>query len=137
MFGYLTQSDSPARSANADRGAHTSLGRLEQIGKSSSLCAWKAILVLLYTAWLIGGLSQTHHLPTGKPSHPHSDDSLCAETSEFENDEVQAEIVYLATAPDLVTPYMQVTSERVFRQPIFNSAFQPQKSLLLRGPPVA
>ncbi|PQO39529.1 hypothetical protein DTL21_01940 [Bremerella cremea] len=85
----------------------------------------------------MGGLTQTHHLPTGKPSHPHSDDSLCAETSEFENDEVEAEIVYLATLPDLVTPVMQVVSERVYCQPVADSVFQTQKSLLLRGPPVA
>lgn len=104
---------------------------------ASGLRAWKTILVLLYTAWLIGGLSQTHHLPTGKPSHPHSDDSLCAETSEFENEEVQAEIVYLATAPDLVTPYVPVSSERVVSQPIVYSAFQPSTTLLLRGPPAA
>ncbi|PQO33611.1 hypothetical protein [Blastopirellula marina] len=114
-----------------------SFRRLRLVGIVSGICAWKSILVLLYTAWLIGGLSQTHHLPTGKPSHPHSDDSLCAETSEFENDEVEAEIVYLATAPDLVTPYMQVTSERVVCPPIFHSAYQPSNSLLLRGPPVA
>ncbi|RCS47605.1 hypothetical protein DTL42_13855 [Bremerella cremea] len=114
-----------------------SLRRLEQIGKSSGLGAWKAILVLLYTAWLIGGLSQTHHLPTGKPSHPHSDDSLCAEISEFGHDEVEAEIVYLATVPDRVTPYMQVISEHVVSCPFLYSADQPCNSHLLRGPPVA
>lgn len=137
MFGFPCQSDSATTSVQADSGQIVSLRRLQQIGISSGLGAWKTILVLLYTAWLIGGLSQTHHLPTGKPSHPHSDDSLCAKVTEFGHDEVEAEIVYLATAPDPVTPYMQVTSEHVVCYLSLYCADQPCNSHLHRGPPVA
>ncbi|MEW4564807.1 hypothetical protein AB1K70_19865 [Bremerella sp. JC770] len=97
---------------------------------------WRAWLVVLYTVLMIGGLTQGYHSPHGKPSHPHSTDSECAELSEFES-EVKAEIAFLATTPDLVMPYMEVPSAPLDIQPSPSFANLPTVRFLLRGPPVA
>ncbi|MHC2066535.1 hypothetical protein ACYFX5_03600 [Bremerella sp. T1] len=100
--------------------------------------SWHVLLVVLYAVLMIGGLSQVHHLPNGKPSHPHSTDSECAELSECESaSEVKAEIAFLATSPDLVMPYIEVPSARFDIVPTPHYSFLPTTSFLLRGPPVA
>ncbi|WP_144973409.1 hypothetical protein [Bremerella volcania] len=103
----------------------------------SSRCQpWQAFLVVLYAVLIIGGLSQIHQLPNGKPSHPHSADSECAELSECQT-EVKAEIAFFATTPDLVTPYIEVPSARLDILPTPDVSDRVTTSYLLRGPPAA
>ncbi|PQO25660.1 hypothetical protein C5Y96_22835 [Blastopirellula marina] len=97
---------------------------------------WQAFLVVLYAFVIIGGLSHVHQLPNGKPSHPHSTDSECAELSECQS-EVKAEIAFFATTPDLVTPYIEVPSARLDILPTPIISDRVTTTCLLRGPPAA
>lgn len=136
MFGFGSQIDMHLESAKAVFGSLLSKSGTKPDYLSSRCQPWRVLLVVLYAVLIIGGLSHTHQLPNGKPSHPHSADSECAELSECES-EVKAEIAFLATTPDLVTPYIEVPSARLDILPAPFISHLVTTSCLLRGPPVA
>lgn len=112
------------------------MGKTQSTVLSNRCRPWQAFLVVLYAVVIIGGLSHVHQLPDGKPSHPHSTDSECAELSECQC-EVKAEIAFFATTPDLVTPYIEVPSARLDILPTPVISDRVSTTCLLRGPPVA
>ncbi|QDU75779.1 hypothetical protein Pan97_28210 [Bremerella volcania] len=136
MFGFGPQVDTLRRLAKAACGDLLSNGKTKPEVLSSRCQPWQAFLVVLYAVLIIGGLSQIHQLPNGKPSHPHSADSECAELSECQT-EVKAEIAFFATTPDLVTPYIEVPSARLDILPTPDVSDRVTTSYLLRGPPAA
>lgn len=138
MFGFGLQIDKLQETAKAASGGLLSCGKRQPTILSKRCRPWQAFWVVLYTVVIIGGLSHVHQLPNGKPSHPHSTDSECAELSECESEsEVMAEIAFFATTPDLVTPYIEVPSARLDILPTVVTSDLVPSTHLLRGPPVA
>ena len=136
MIGFGSQIGIPRNSASADSWAAVAFIKPSRGYATERCSSWHVWLVVLYAVLMIGGLSQVHHFPNGKPSHPHSTDSECAELSECES-EVKAEIAFLAMTPDLVMPYIAVPSAPLDIQPSPSFTNLPASRFLLRGPPVA
>lgn len=138
MFGSANHDDNAPKAARAGWRLFSSADAAGMDAESLDRASfrWQVMLVLLQAVLMIGGLARVHHLSDGKPSHPHSSDSVFAEMMEAEG-EVHAEFVFLATAPDLVSPNLEVTSAPLENAPIGDSEFQTPTIVLLRGPPVA
>lgn len=113
-----------------------SSGKVNRVGIFSGRHPWQICFVVLYAVLIFGGISQVHRAQNGKPAHSHAADSDYAELSE-NTSEFKAEIARLATVPDLVTPYIEVTSAHFdfFHRPSFS--FLPEAAFSLRGPPSA
>lgn len=136
MIGFGPQVDNLQESAKAASEGLLSSAKTKRSKLSDRCRPWHAFLVVLYAFVIIGGLSHVHQLPDGKPSHPHSADSECAELSECQS-EVKAEIAFFAMTPDLVTPYIEVPSARLDILPTLSISDQVTTTCLLRGPPFA
>lgn len=136
MIGFGSQIGTPRKSAISDLWGSVSIAKTSESHATGQCSLWRVWLVVLYAVLMIGGLSQVHHFPNGKPSHPHSTDSECAELSECES-EVIAEIAFLATTPDLLMPYIEVPAAPLDIQPSPSFTNRPAARFLLRGPPVA
>lgn len=136
MSSELNQNASLLNPCKREMGKLLGCWRKLEASLSPSITPLHAFLVIFYALWVVGGLLQTEHSRSGKPTSPHSYDSGQAEIAEFEA-EGEVELQLCALTPTWGMPAFEVASSPVISDRMPEVSAQLYTLSFLRGPPVA